>query len=143
MIKPLDQGSRQRRLRTANQRWELALELTEIIFLVKGGSTSLRIELTVKGPEDLTRGIVAVGQIKKVPPDLAPAAIERHGIAVHSAGALCAFGSVRKNSAPGISVGLKKIVVGDGPELARGKGQLLGFVDDFEGKTFSLGNGPR
>src|SRR5580704_14386366 len=140
MIKPLDQGARQRRLRATDQRFELAFELTEIVFLVKGGSTGLRIELTVKGPEDLTRGIIPVEQIEKVAPDLAPAAIERHGIAVHSASALRAFGSVCKNAAPGISVGRKKIVIGDGPELAWGKGKLLVLVDDFEGKTFSLGD---
>src|SRR5207248_2886256 len=143
MIKPLDQRARQRRLRAADQRCELAFELTKVVFLVKGGSTGLRIELTVKGPEDLTRGIRPVRQIKEVAPDLAPAAIERYGIAVHSAGALRAFGSVRKDAAPGISVGREKILIGDGPELARGKGQLLVLVDDFESKTFSLGDGAR
>ena len=143
MIKPLDQRARQRRLRAADQRCELAFELTKVVFLVKGGSTGLRIELTVKGPENLTRGIRPVRQIKEVAPDLAPAAIERHGIAVHSAGALRAFGPVRKNAAPSISVRREEIVVGDRPKLTRGKGQLLVLVDNFESKTFALGNGAR
>ena len=143
MVKPFDQGPRQRRLRAADQRFEFAFELTKIVLLVKRGGTGLRIELAVEGPEDLARRIRPVEQVKEVAPDLATAAVQRDGIAVHSAGALRAFGSVGENAAPGIAVGREKIVVSDRAELVRGKGQLLVLIDDFESKTFTLGDRPR
>src|SRR5690348_1019134 len=143
MVKPLYQGPRQQRLRTADQRFELSFETPKIGFLVKHGSTGLWIELTVKGPQDLARGIGPIGQIKEVAPDLATAAIERHCIAAHSTGALSTFGSIRKNPGPGISVGGEEVFVGDGAKLARGKGELLVLVDHLQSKAFSLGNGAR
>src|SRR4029077_3831402 len=75
MIKPLDQRPRQRLLPAADQCFELVFESAEIVLLVESGSTGRRIELAVEGPEDLTRRICPVEQIKEVAPDFATAAI--------------------------------------------------------------------
>ena len=54
-------GTQQIRL-TADQLFELIFEPTEIGLLGKGRSTGFRVELTVKGPEEIARAAQQFGQ---------------------------------------------------------------------------------
>src|SRR5689334_5324674 len=100
---------------TADQRVQLVLELAKIGFFVEGGSAGFRVELAVKGPQELAWAVRPVGEIEEISPDLAATAVQRQGVAADPARALGGFRAV----APGVSIGSKKVVVCYAAELAR------------------------